>query len=138
MPLQFEYAAQLVEIVAMLCAKTAFILLLDRVAPGKRSIKMVALSSVAAWATFCLFALLFQCPFPRPWVFEPAQCPTHGRLLYPIVIFNALTDIGLSLWIVPNVWGLQMQRRDRIWVVFLFCLRAWYGQSYTECQQVID
>ena len=122
---QFEYAAQLTEIVAMLSAKTSMALLSDRVAPRNVWAKASALTSFAAWAVFSLFALAFQCPLPRPWVFQPAQCPSHGNLLYPIIAINALTDVILALWIIPIVWKLRMARRDRVLVAILFGLRIW-------------
>lgn len=135
---QFEYAAQFGEIVAMVCAKAAFALLSERIVPTEKYTKTVAWSSIGAWAVFSLFALALQCPFPHPWVFEPAQCSTHGRLLYPIIAFNAITDIGLSLWVIPCVWGLRRRLSDRILVVILFGLRAWYVQNYNGRQQIID
>jgi len=109
----------------MFSAKTAIALLSDRVAPRKRRDKISTLTCIAAWTIFSLFALAFQCPFPQPWVFQPAQCPTQGKLLYPIVVFNAIIDVFLALWIVPTVWKLQMAWRDRLLVVFLFGLRIW-------------
>lgn len=120
---QFEYAAQLIEIVAMFSAKTAVALLSDRVAPRKSWVKISTLTSIAAWTVFSFVTLAFQCPFPQPWVFQPAQCPTHGKLLYPIIVFNAFTDVFLALWIVPTVWKLRMAWRDRVLVIFLFGLR---------------
>jgi hypothetical protein len=92
----------------MSCAKTAFALLLYRVILGGRWTKIAALSFIGAWAAFSLFTPAFQCPFPRPWVFEPAQCLIHGKLLYPIIAFNCITGIELSLWVVPSIWGLRM------------------------------
>lgn len=81
---QFEYAAQLTEIVAMFSAKTAIALLSDRVAPRKRRDKISTLTCIAVWTIFSLFALAFQWPLP----------PTD----YLIVAFNALTDVALVLW----------------------------------------
>lgn len=122
---QFEYAAQLTEIVAMLSAKTAVALLSDRVAPRTQRAKTSTLTCITAWAILSLFALAFQCPFPHPWVFQPVQCATHGKLLYPVVVFNSLTDVFLALWIVPTIWKLRTAWRDRLLVIFLFGLRIW-------------
>jgi len=98
-------------------------LLLNRVAPRKPWVKISTLVAITAWSIFSIFALAFQCPLPHPWIFQPAQCPSHGNLLYPIIIFNALTDIVLALGIVPNVWNLQMIAKDRNLVMILFGLR---------------
>ena len=122
---QFEYAAQLTEILAMTFSKTAIALLSDRVAPRLPWTKISTLISIITWAIFSFFALAFQCPFPQPWVFQPDQCPTHGRLLYPIIVFNILSDVFLALWIVPTVWKLRMAWNDRLLVIFLFGLRLW-------------
>jgi len=122
---QFEYAAQLTEILAMTSSKTAIALLSDRVAPRLPWTKISTLISIIAWAIFSFFALAFQCPIPQPWVFQPDQCPTHGRLLYPIIVFNILSDVFLALWIVPTVWKLRMAWNDRLLVIFLFGLRLW-------------
>ncbi|KAF2671581.1 hypothetical protein BT63DRAFT_452085 [Microthyrium microscopicum] len=120
----FEYAASFAEIVAMVFAKGAFMLLSDRIVPRDPKIKMFTFGAIGAWGIFSLFVIAFQCPLPEPWVFQPAQCPTHGNLFYAIISFNALTDVLLASMIIPVVWDLRMEIRDRTLVAILFGLRA--------------
>jgi hypothetical protein len=108
----------------MIFAKAAYMLLSDRILPRDSKIKKATMVAIAAWGIFALFTLAFQCPVPHSWVFQPAQCATHGRLFYAIISLNLLTDLILASLIIPVVWETRMALRDRVLVVILFGLRA--------------
>ncbi|OCL10711.1 hypothetical protein AOQ84DRAFT_438161 [Glonium stellatum] len=75
---------------------------------------------IATWALFSFFALAFECKLPEPWRFVPSNCPTKGKLYYPILVLNIFIDAVLAFYIFPNVWKLTMERKDRLTVLGLF------------------
>lgn len=116
-------------IAAMASAKTSVVLLSDRVAPRETRPYWLMLGSVAAWTVFATFATAFQCSVPRPWVFHPSLCPSHGNLQYPIIIFNVITDAILATWILPTLRKLLMDTDKRATVMVLFGSRLLYVLS---------
>jgi hypothetical protein len=122
------YAAQFLEIAACLFAKASVILLSERVIPQSFRANFGISLVVVIWGIFSIFAVAFQCPLPSPWNLTPSECPTQGKLLYPIIIFNALTDTVLAVWVVPKVWRLNMSRKFRVVVCALFATRltVWF------------
>jgi hypothetical protein len=99
-------------------------MLLSRLIPHSRNPAWLSFSAIACWALFSLFAVAFGCWLPHPWDLLFSQCPTHsGKLLYPIIIFNILTDVMLSFWIVPYVWTLAMEMKECGLVCSLFGAR---------------
>ena len=100
---QFEYAAQFAEVVAMLCAKAAFALILDRVAPRQQRAK-IAISSIGAWA-LCVYARL----------------PVSSTSPMSYLPSGSLQRCG------------RMDRRDGIFIIILLGLRVWYGHNYNGC-----
>jgi hypothetical protein len=108
----------------MASAKMSVAMLLSRLIPHFRNPALVNFSTIAGWTLFSLFAVAFGCSLPRPWDLLFSQCSTHsGKLLYPIVIFNILTDVMLSFWIIPYVWTLAMEVKGRVLVCSLFGAR---------------
>jgi hypothetical protein len=122
------YAAQFLEIAACLFAKVSVLLLSERVVPQSFRANLGISLAIVFWACFSIFAVAFQCPLPSPWNLTPSECPTHGKLLYPIIIFNALTDTVLAFWVIPRVWKLNMSRKFRVLVCALFLTRlaVWF------------
>ena len=118
------YAAQLLGLAAMASAKMSVAMLLDRIVTYSRRAAWFSYSAITAWALFSLFAVAFGCSLPNPWDLLFSQCSTHGaKLLYPIIIFNILTDVMLSIWVIPYVWVLKMEAKDRLLVRVLFGAR---------------
>jgi hypothetical protein len=108
----------------MASAKMSVAMLLSRLIPHSSNPAWVSFSAIAGWALFSLFAVAFGCWLPRPWNLLFSQCSTHSeKLLYPVIIFNILTDIMLSFWIVPYVWTLAMKVKERVLVCSLFGAR---------------
>ena len=120
---QMMYAAELTGIVAMFFAKTSVVLLSHRVAPREPRPYFFMLGLIASWAIFSIFGITFQCGLPHPWVYVPSQCPARGNLLYPIIIFNILTDALLATWILPTLSRLLMDTGKRMTVIILFGAR---------------
>ena len=131
------YTGQLLGIAAMGSAKTSVVLLFKRLASPQRTRHHSLFGMVIVWATFSLFALAFQCPLPEPWVFNPSRCCSHGRLIYPIIAINVLSDGLLAVFILPVIWKLKMARdiRKTVMVLFgsriMYLLQSPYGKSYS-------
>jgi hypothetical protein len=107
----------------MLSAKLSVAFLLTRLVPQPPRVKFLLFFIVTAWTVLHLFAVIFQCPLPTPWVSVPSRCHSHGKALYPAIVFNALTDILLSGWIIPIVWNLTTARKHLVSIGILFGLR---------------
>ena len=120
---QMMYIAELTGIVAMFFAKTSIVLLSHRVAPREPRPYFFMLGLIALWAVFSIFGIAFQCGLPHPWVYVPSQCSTRGNLLYPIIIFNIITDALLATWILPTLSRLLMDTGKRMTVIILFGAR---------------
>jgi hypothetical protein len=95
---------------------------IDPVQLGFRAVKWL-LPMVGGYTIVTLFLIGFQCQLPRPWILSPKKCSTHGHVYYPITLFNILTDVILSLWILPVLWRLQMNRHTKKIVTWLFVSR---------------
>jgi hypothetical protein len=117
------YAAELTGILAMVSAKSSIVLLSHRVAPREPRPFFFMLGLVTSWGIFSVFGVAFQCGLPRPWVYVPSQCPSRGNLLYPIIIFNIITDALLATWILPTLSRLLMDTGKRMTVMILFSAR---------------
>lgn len=125
--LQAVYAAQLVGISAMACAKLSVVLLTSRVVVQTPRSLYIALSVVAAWAVFSLISTAFQCQLPTPWEFIPSTCSSHGYVQYPVIATNILTDVALTGWVLPTFWKLNATKEMRVTAMVLFGLRIMFA-----------
>lgn len=114
------YAAELMGIAAMTAAKISVVLLSDRVAPQKPRPFYTMIIVVSIWAIFSIFADAFQCGLPDPWRYIPSECSRGANVMYPIIIGNILTDILVTVWILPTLWRLLMEVSKRVKVMALF------------------
>lgn len=114
------YAGELLSVVAMASAKMSVLVLSDRVAPRKERFYNGMRALILFWTTFSIFAIAFQCGLPKPWVYDPDDCPTKGYVYYPIIILNIVTDGILATWILPTLWNLLMDTGKRMTVMLLF------------------
>ena len=117
------FTGQYLGIVAMACAKTSTVLFSHGIVPHESRRYYAMLSIIGTWVLFSILAVSFQCQLPRPWVFVPSKCSTHGDLQYPIIIGNLLTDALLAIWILPTIWKLLMDLGKRVIVMVLFGAR---------------
>jgi hypothetical protein len=106
----------------MFFAKISVLFLLDRIFV-QLSTKLIVISCLAAWAIFSIIANLVCSPTP-PWMMSQSLCLAHGRLIYPELVFNVLSDAMLAFWIVPSTWKLLMPRKKRLLVIFVFGTRV--------------
>ncbi len=117
------YTAEILGILSMTSAKISVVMLFKRIATtANRSFKF-GLSMCVMCGVFSFFAVVFQCQLPKPWVFLPSQCNTHGYLEIPVIILNMVTDAALALGILPTVWKLKMPQDTRVTVMALFGVR---------------
>jgi hypothetical protein len=80
----------------MVFAKLSMVMLCKRIAPAANGSAKFAIIMCAAWGIFSFFATAFQCQLPKPWVFVPSQCNTHGYLQLPVIVLNVVTDAILG------------------------------------------
>lgn len=107
----------------MAWAKMSVVLLLKRLASPQHIRYYGLFGMTTVWAVFSLFALAFHCQLPEPWIFIPSRCFSRGRLLYPVIALNILTDGVLAIFILPVIWKLNMIKVARITVMALFASR---------------
>jgi hypothetical protein len=107
----------------MAFSKISVVMLLKRITQILSDSYKFGLVMVAIWGAFSFLALAFQCQLPEPWVFVPSQCKTHGRLQYPVIILNILTDGVLAMGMLPMIWKLNLSRNIKVTVMILFGIR---------------
>ncbi|GAB7358022.1 hypothetical protein MBLNU230_g0187t1 [Neophaeotheca triangularis] len=116
------YTSSMLSIVAMSLAKASVVLLYERIAPRQDGRGVAILSvSVGFFALFSLLVQGLQCGATT--VYHPDQCSTNGVLQYCIIVLNIITDILLSVWMIPRIWSLQASLRQRTVPCILFGLR---------------
>lgn len=107
----------------MTAAKISVVLLSDRIAPQKSRPFYIMIAVVGVWAVFSIFAVSFQCGLSNSWRYIPSECSSGANVIYPIIIGNILTDILVTVWILPTLWKLLMEVTKRAKVVALFGCR---------------
>ncbi|KAH8810974.1 hypothetical protein F5884DRAFT_263455 [Xylogone sp. PMI_703] len=117
------YTAQLLGIFAQGASKTSMIMLYRRITPERNVMQFIFLVCIGLWVIISTFLFAFQCALPKPWIFAPSQCTTHGRVQFPIIVFNMITDTMLFLGILPIVWILNTSHDTRFVVILLFSSR---------------
>lgn len=137
------YAAEIMGIAAMTAAKISVVLLSDRIAPQKSRPFYIMIAVVGVWAVFSIFAVSFQCGLSNSWRYIPSECSSGANVIYPIIIGNILTDILVTVWILPTLWKLLMEVTKRAKVVALFGCRlivcaAALGQLITMARHMKD
>lgn len=118
-----SYAAQLLAIAIMTCAKLSVVQLVRSLDPHSNvKSRLTFLGTVCIWAVFAIFASAFQCGLPGPWIYTPEKC-LNGGLIYAVDALNVLTDGYLAIFFVPTVWRLKAELSTRITVMLLFLSR---------------
>lgn len=121
---KFVYSASILGIFAMLFAKMSVITLYERISQDQHKLGAGILKGIIiAWAVFSVFAQAFQCGIPHPWVTDPATCDTKGRLNYPIIILNAVTDALLAVGLAKAVLDISNRMNNRTLICSLFLCR---------------
>lgn len=78
---------------------------------------------LTCWAIFSFPAIAFQCGPPLPWLYIPSRCE-HGALWYPVLVFNILTDLWLSVCAWSSLPELQIGQKQRQLITGLFATRV--------------
>ena len=110
----------------MSAAKMSLVLQYRRIAPSAHTSFLVTAILVSVWFLLSTILFAFQCQIPKPWVFSPGQCSTHGKVQYPIIILNIVSDAALAIGLLPTVWNLQMRKEMRMSLALLFGSRIVY------------
>ncbi|TVY87234.1 hypothetical protein LAWI1_G008030 [Lachnellula willkommii] len=117
------YCVHLFSILSMTFAKVSVVLLMKRITLTAERSWGIVLVSCCLWGVFSFLAFAFQCGVPDPWVYVPSQCTTRGKLQYPVIVLNIVTDVILSVGMLPTVWKLRAPLETRVTVMILFALR---------------
>ncbi|TVY20839.1 hypothetical protein LARI1_G002173 [Lachnellula arida] len=117
------YCVHLFSILSMTFAKVSVVLLMKRITLTAERSWGIVLVSCCLWGVFSFLAFAFQCGIPGPWVYVPSQCTTRGKLQYPVIVLNIVTDVILSVGMLPTVWKLRAPLETRVTVMILFALR---------------
>lgn len=122
---KWDYAGQIMGVVVQTFAKVSVALLIQRLDSKASTYRtcQIVIGIVLCWFLFSVFAIAFQCGMPSPWIFTFEKCAAGGKLWYPIIVFNILTDAILALFFLPVIWKLQMSRSQRATVASLFGIR---------------
>jgi hypothetical protein len=109
----------------MAFAKASVVFLFNRlnIYQARTGPLLILLSSIGAWCLLSVFILAFQCHLPEPWRNTPSNCPTHGKLYFVVGSLNIFTDAVLSVYVIPDVWKLNMGKILRVTVIALFASR---------------
>lgn len=121
---KFVYSSAIVGIASMFFSKLSILMLYERISQDQHPLGIKIFKGIIAlWTIFSIFAQSFNCGVPRPWVTDPATCSTKGRLNYPIIILNAVSDGAMAVWLVYVVRELGQRMKNRVLVAALFSAR---------------
>ncbi|ODA84131.1 hypothetical protein RJ55_02649 [Drechmeria coniospora] len=121
--MKFNYAANLVYILAICSSKCSMFLLIARLTRQKHHLLASHLASglTTLWAVISIFVLGFQCSLPQPWNSEDHRL--CGDLFVRVAIvesFSLLIEALISGMAVMLVWNLSMALKTKILVVAAF------------------
>ncbi|KAI9808500.1 MAG: hypothetical protein M1827_007205 [Pycnora praestabilis] len=122
---QAGYAAQMLYIAALACAKVSSLTFLAQLTPDTRHIKTTRVIAllVAVWAFVSILGIAFQCKLPHPWEITSSKCMHQNAFWYFVGAIDVVTDaaiMGMPLFIV---WNLQLARARKAIVVGAFSAR---------------
>lgn len=114
------YAADLLSVGAMACAKFSVVELVRLLAPySLYTHRLIINVAVALWIIFSLLGLGLQCESHRPWNSSLERC-AQGAFFYASTSINMVTDADLALLFIPSIWALQMPLATRIEIIAYF------------------
>ncbi|CAI7631847.1 unnamed protein product [Penicillium manginii] len=122
---KFAFAGHILRILVLTLSKLSTTLLVWRLTPNKSLRRNCAIISgvVVAWSVFAVLSIAFQCELPYPWLYSPDRCAGQGALLYPIAIFNILTEIAIVVLPFIMMHNVQMVWHKRVKVLSSFTSR---------------
>ncbi|KAL4794837.1 hypothetical protein BDV19DRAFT_364010 [Aspergillus venezuelensis] len=122
---KLAYAAHILLILVMFLTKMSTILLIWKLTPSGslRRYCTITTGVVIAWTIFAILGLALQCELPEPWLYGPDRCAGRGAILYPIALFNVLTEIILVILPFVMMHNVQMVWHKRVKILSSFSSR---------------
>ncbi|KAJ5792529.1 uncharacterized protein N7503_008507 [Penicillium pulvis] len=122
---KFAFAAHILFIFVMVLSKMSTILLVWKLTPSQslRRSCVITAGIVVGWSIFAVLSIAFQCGLPDPWLYSPNRCAGEGALLYPIVVFNILTEVILVVQPFMMMRNVQMAWDKRVKILCSFSSR---------------
>ncbi|CBF78153.1 hypothetical protein AN8727.2 [Aspergillus nidulans FGSC A4] len=122
---KYSYAAQLLLIIVLSLSKLSTALLVWKLTPSRslRQYCTTAAVVIAGWTIFALFSISFQCQMPETWRYTPERCAGEGALLYPIAVFNIVTEIILVILPFVMMQNVQMASQKKVKILSSFSSR---------------
>jgi hypothetical protein len=124
---QLVFASQLAYAIAIALTKLAIMVLYLRIFPHNTLRRLIYATSVFT-VLFCIATVLttiFQCtPVHAIWDFDLPEftCIPYVDFLYASAAINVVTDILVCTMPLPYFWRLQMPKKQKLVVCFLFFL----------------
>ncbi|PMD40203.1 hypothetical protein L207DRAFT_511746 [Hyaloscypha variabilis F] len=121
---KYEYAAQILLIAAMACAKLSLVLLIQSLLAEKYSLLAGRglLAIIIVWAIGSILAQSFQCSIPHPWD-STGNCNNQLAIHDAIASVNIITDASLILLPCVVFVKIQVSKSRRYGIMALFATR---------------
>lgn len=124
--LKSQYAAQLLLILSLCCAKLSVAAFVQNLTPNKSDRRMIAalMTLIAVWSLGSLLAAAFQCRVPAPWNFLGEYCFNRTAFWNSFGILNVVTDVGLIAMPLKIIICIQASLRKRFIISLCFLTRV--------------
>ncbi|KAJ5916859.1 hypothetical protein N7504_000874 [Penicillium tannophilum] len=122
---KFAFAAHILFILVLTLSKISTILLVWKLTPSQSLRRSCAVTAgiVGGWSVFAVLSIAFQCGLPDPWLYSPNRCAGEGALLYPIAVFNILTEVIIVIQPFMMMRNVQMAWDKRVKILCSFSSR---------------
>lgn len=121
------YSSRILALIVNGCSKISVCLLINQISnQGILHKANLVLGCVTiCWVISGVFATMFQCPMPEPWLaISSRQCPSLEPIYTYNGVMNILTDVVLCVLPVVMMWDVQTSARKKMIVTALFGSRV--------------
>lgn len=147
---KFAFAAHILFIFVLALSKISTILLVWKLTPSQSLRRSCAVTAgiVCGWSVLAVLSIAFQCGLPDPWLYSPNRCAgevsvhqgvrlqltvssnfNQGALLYPIAVFNILTEVIIVIQPFMMMRNVQMAWDKRVKILCSFSSRIRYNST---------
>jgi len=122
---QFQYAIDILYILALFCARASILFLLERLQKSTTNrIWRSAIAVLGAWVIASLLMIALKCNLRHPWIQYNAQCTGLLARWYVVEVVGAVVDASLIVAVLYLVYNVQMPRIQKAKVLLLFGIRV--------------
>ena len=120
--MQLLYTSQVFAIPILALSKISITWLIYRLSPlpAMHAACKTAFCLTAVFMLFSVFAIAFQCPPPRPYIYRADRCFASGSLLYGVGALNILTDLILALSPLYMLTHVRLRQGNRLEIMAAF------------------